>query len=95
MDPTGTYGTTYKVSVSPAPGNTGQPTIYMNGEPLKGVAPFSVTISGETTFTTSNHYTTPSPSKEPIILAILGIVVVIFLLVLAIYLMRNKKKGSA
>ena len=91
----GPYDTTYSVSVRSAPGNTGQPTIYVNGEPLKGVAPFSVTIKEDTTFTTSNHYTAPSPSKEPIILAILGIVIIIFILVLAVYLMRNKKKGSA
>jgi len=91
----GAYGAPYSISIRPAPGYTDQPVIYVDGVPsTAGVQQITVTIKGNTIFTTSNHYVAPSESLVSILLAILGVMIVILALALAALIMKNKKKQA-
>lgn len=89
----GAYGAPFTINISLAPGSTESlPDIFMNGGPFKAGASFTVT--GDTTFTTSNNYPTHSSDKMPILLAILGIMIVILILALAALVIKNRNKAK-
>jgi len=91
----GAYDAPFSVSIRPAPGYTDQPVIFVDGVPsTAGVPQITVTIKGNTIFTTSNHYVAPSESLVPILLVILGVMIVILALALAALIMKNKKKQA-
>jgi hypothetical protein len=85
----GVYGSKMTIGIRLASGHTELPTIKMDGVPYN--AGTSFTVTGDTTFTTSNNYPEPRESIVPILLIILAILVV----VLAIFLVALRSRNSA
>ena len=91
---TGAFNSSFTVSISSAPKSTGQmPVIYVDGVST-GKTQVTVTVTGNTTFTTSNHYVAKSDNTMTILLVVLGVMIVILALVLIVYIMRNRKKDK-
>ncbi|MDR0508298.1 MAG: hypothetical protein LBG63_00495 [Candidatus Methanoplasma sp.] len=86
------YGTMRIISVTPASGYTGVPDIFKDGEPFKRGD--TLTVTGDATFTTSNHYLEPSKSKVPG-LAIVAVIALILLGILVATLIIKNKKAEA
>ena len=86
------YGAKLIISIRAAPGNTELPTIFMDGAPFALGTTFTVT--GETTFTTSNNYLAKDDSLVPTLVIILAILLVILGISYTMLRMKEKKKAE-
>jgi hypothetical protein len=86
----GVYGASYTISVRLAKSTL--PEIFKDGTPY--VADTLFTVTGDTTFTTSNNY--PSPKGDIVVplLIVLGVLLFIFVLLVIVIRSRNAKKAG-
>ena len=85
----GAYGASYTISIRQAPGYTDLPSIFMNGSPFTVGANF--TVSGDTTFTTSNNHPAKSGGVTTLEIVLCAMIVILVLILIALVIKTREK----